>query len=136
MSEALKGSCLCGAVRFSVSQPVTELRACHCVHCQKTSGAAGSVNAVLPASAFKITRGTPKRYAAKADSGRTLMRYFCGDCGSPIYSHRETTPETVVVRAGAFDNPPPMTIGTHIWTKSKRPWATIDPSCKQLEGQP
>lgn len=136
MSETLTGSCLCGAIRFTVSQPVTELRACHCVHCQKTSGGAGSVNAVMPANAFKITRGTPKRFAAKADSGRTLYRHFCADCGSPIYSQRENPPETVVVRAGAFDNPPPMKIGANIWTRSKRPWAYIDPESKQLEGQP
>ncbi len=136
MPEAIHGSCLCGAIQFSVSEPVTELRACHCKHCQKASGAAGSVNAVLPASAFKLTQGTPKRYAAKADSGRTLMRYFCGDCGSPLYSHRETTPEMLVVRAGAFDDPPPMQITANIWTKSKRPWAYVDPASKQVEGQP
>ena len=136
MPEAIHGSCLCGAIQFTVGQPVTELRACHCKHCQKASGAGGSVNAVVPASAFKLTKGTPKRYAAKADSGRTLFRYFCGDCGSPLYSHRETAPETLVVRAGAFDDAPPMRITANIWTKSKRPWAYVDPASKQLEGQP
>ena len=136
MPDALSGSCLCGAIRFTVSQPVTELRACHCKDCQKASGAGGSVNAVLPASAFRITQGAPKRFAARADSGRTLFRHFCGDCGSPIYSYRETRPETLVVRAGAFDDPPPMKIAAHIWTKSKRPWAYVDPASKQLEGQP
>ena len=136
MSEVLNGSCLCGAVKFTVGQPVAELRACHCVHCQKASGGAGSVNAVLPSSAFRITQGAPKRFAARADSGRTLYRFFCGDCGSPLYSQREGAPETVVVRAGAFDDPPPMKIGANIWTKSKRPWAYVDPASKQLEGQP
>jgi hypothetical protein len=136
MTAKLAGSCLCGAIRYSVDVPVTELRACHCVHCQKTSGAGGSVNAVIPSSAFTITQGAPKRYAALADSGRTLYRYFCGDCGSPIYSQRATTPETVVVRAGTLDNAPDMKIATTIWTRSKRPWAWIDPSSKQFPGQP
>ena len=136
MSETLSGSCLCGAIRFTVSEPITELRACHCTHCQKASGGAGSVNALLPSSAFAITRGAPKRFAAKADSGRTLYRYFCGDCGSPIYSQRENMPERVVVRAGAFDNPPPMKVTANIWTKSKRPWALIDPASTLVEGQP
>src|SRR5207249_4268266 len=76
MSEPVSGSCLCGAIRFTVSAPVGELRACHCTHCQKTSGGAGSVNVVMPSSALQITKGTPKRYAAKADSGRTLYRFF------------------------------------------------------------
>ena len=47
-------------------------------------GAGGSVNEVLPSTALKFTQGTPKRYAGKADSGRTLFRFFCGDCGSPL----------------------------------------------------
>jgi hypothetical protein len=132
----LLGSCLCGAIRYAIDAPVTELRACHCVHCQKTSGAAGSVNAVLPTSAFRITQGTPKRYSAKADSGRTLYRFFCGDCGSPIYGQRETTPDRVVVRAGAFDNPGDMKITADIWTGSARPWAHIDPASAKNPGQP
>jgi hypothetical protein len=136
MAEGLTGSCLCGAIRFTVNAEIADLRACHCTHCQKTSGGAGSVNAVLPSSAFKITQGTPKRYDAKADSGRTLYRFFCGDCGSPLYSQRATTPETVVVRAGSLDAAPPMKIGANIWIKSALPWAHIDPASKQFPAQP
>ena len=136
MPALLTGSCLCGAVRYSVSAPVSELRACHCTHCQKTSGAAGSVNAAIPSSAFKLTQGTPKRYDAAAASGRTLYRFFCGDCGSPLYSQRATNPDLVMVRAGGFDNPEGMKIATHIWTKSARPWAHIDPASQQIPGQP
>lgn len=132
----LNGSCLCGAIRYSISAPVTELRACHCKNCQKQSGAQGTVNAVLPSSAFKLTAGKPKRFTAVADSGRTLHRYFCGDCGSGVYSQREANPEMVVVRAGTFDNPPDMKITAHIWTGSKRSWAHIDPACQQHPGQP
>lgn len=136
MTAKLAGSCLCGAIRYSVDLSVTELRACHCVHCQKTSGAGGSVNAVIPSSAFTIEQGAPKRYAALADSGRTLYRHFCGDCGSPIFSQRANAPETLVVRAGTLDDAPDMKIATNIWTRSKRPWAWIDPSTRQFPEQP
>lgn len=132
----LSGSCLCGAIRYTISQPVTELRACHCTACQKLSGAGGTVNAPLPSSAFRVTQGTLKRFTMKADSGRTLHRFFCGECGTPIYSQREATPEMVVVRAGAFDNPGEMKIGAHIWTKSARPWSHIDPAATRHPGQP
>jgi hypothetical protein len=136
MPAPLTGSCLCGAIRYTIGVPVTELRACHCTHCQKASGADGSVNAAVPSSAFTITQGSPKRYDAKADSGRTLYRYFCGGCGSPIYSQRATTPETVVVRAGTLDNAGEMKIAVNIWTKSARPWDYIDPASKQFPAQP
>ena len=136
MPDAITGSCLCGAIRYSISAPVTELRACFCTNCQKASGAGGSINAVVPAAAFKITQGTPKRYAGVADSGRTLYRYFCGDCGSPIYSQRATTPEMLVVRAGTMEGLGDVKITASIWTKSARPWAHIEPASKQHPGQP
>ena len=132
----MNGGCLCGAIRYTVSAPVTELRACHCTNCQKASGAGGSVNAMMASAAFKITQGTPKRFTAVADSGRTLHRYFCGDCGSPLYSQRETTPDTLVLRAGTLDNPGAMKITTHIWTRSATSWAHMEPGTTQLPGQP
>jgi len=136
MTAQLTGSCLCGAIQYTISAPVAELRACHCTNCQKISGAGGTVNAIVASKDFRIVKGTPKRFTKTADSGRVLHRYFCGDCGSGIYTQRELTPERVVVRAGAFDDPPPMKIGAHIWTRSARNWDLIDPAAQQVPGQP
>lgn len=136
MPTPLTGGCLCGAVRYSVDWEVQELRACHCKDCQKASGAAGSVNAIVPSAAFRITQGMPRCFAAAADSGRTLNRYFCGDCGSPIYSQRPAAPEMVVLRAGTLDDDGDMKITANIWTRSARSWAHIDPASKQFPGQP
>jgi hypothetical protein len=130
------GGCLCGALRYTADVSVSELRACHCTNCQKGSGTAGSVNAVIPSAAFKLTRGTLKCYGSTADSGRTLNRSVCGDCGSPIYSQRATALDTLVLRAGSLDDSTGMKITANIWTRSARPWAYIDPASKQLPGQP
>ena len=115
MPTSRTGGCLCGAVRYAISAPITELRACHCIDCQRASGS---------------------HDAKKADSGRTLIRYFCGECGSQLYSHRETTHELLGVRAGTLDDSADLKISTHIWTKSARPWSHLDPAAKQVEGQP
>jgi len=136
MTVSHTGGCLCGAIRYTLSAPVTALRACHCTDCQKSSGSGSSVNAVVPGSAFELTRGTLKSHAVKADSGRTLIRYFCGDCGSPIYARREDTLERIAVRAGSFDDTSSMKITANIWTKSARPWSHIDPDAEQLPGNP
>ena len=136
MPAPLTGSCLCGAIRYTVSQPITELRACHCTNCQKASGAGGTVNAMIPSAAFQLVKGKPKRYSANADSGRLLHRFFCGDCGSALYSQRDTTPENMALRAGTLENAPPMKITGNIWTKSARPWSHIDPATQQHAGQP
>ena len=136
MTSPITGGCLCGAIRYAISSPVSGLRACHCTHCQKTSGTGSSVNAVILSKDFALTLGTPKRYTDKADSGRLLRRFFCGDCGSPIYSQRDASPDRMVVRAGSFDDSSAMKITANIWTKSARPWSHIDPGTEQLPGNP
>ncbi|HEX5093094.1 MAG TPA: GFA family protein [Burkholderiales bacterium] len=136
MADTLTGGCLCGAIRYTVSTQITELRACHCIHCQKGSGTGAAENAVIPSASFRLEQGTLKRYGSRAESGRTLYRHFCGDCGSPIYSQRENAPEAVVLRVGSLDNPGSCRITTHIWMRSARPWSCVDPASRQLAGQP
>ncbi len=132
----ITGVCLCGAIRYRIDLPITELRQCHCNNCQKASGSVGTIAAPIPTSAFKLLQGTPKRYSAVADSGRTLHRFFCANCGSPLYSQRENTPETMVMRAGTFDDSDGLKITAHIWTAKARSWHHIDPAAKQHPGQP
>ena len=128
MPAPLAGGCLCGAVRYTISAPVSTLRACHCLNCQKSSGTAGTINAVVPTESFKITKGETRKYDDSAtQSGRTLSRHFCAECGSPIYSHRNPNPGFVVVRAGTLDDSSGMKITGNIWTARARPWAHIDP---------
>jgi hypothetical protein len=134
MTASHAGGCLCGAIRYNVNAQITELRACHCTHCQKASGTGMNVVAAIPSASFTLLQGRPKRYTDTADSGRTLYRYFCGECGSPIYSHRETTPEILALRVGTLDDSSGMRITTHIWTRSRRPWSYIDPACEQHPG--
>jgi hypothetical protein len=135
MPTPFTGGCLCGAIRYTLDAEVRELRACHCTHCQKASGAGGSVYAVVPSSALTFTEGTPKRHEAKADSGRMLFRFFCADCGSPIYAHRETMPELWGLRVGTLDDPGELKITAHSWTRSARSWDHIDPGTKQFPRQ-
>ena len=130
------GGCLCGAIRYSVELDSTELRQCHCRDGQKASGAHGAVVALVARDKFKLEKGTPKRYAGKAASGRTLYRFFCPDCGSQLFGQRETMPEMMTLRAGTLDDSDGLKIGFHIWTGSARSWSYIDPNAKQHPGQP
>jgi hypothetical protein len=128
MPSPLTGGCLCGAIRYTISAPITALRACHCRNCQRSSGSGGTVNAVVPEDAFRITQGETRRYDDSAtQSGRTLSRHFCPTCGSPIYSHRNPRVGFVVVRAGSLDDSSGLKIAAHIWTASARPWSHIEP---------
>lgn len=128
MPSTLSGGCLCGKVRYTVSQPLQNIVACHCTHCQKTSGGGASFNAIVPTAAVSFVSGQPKLYADTAQSGNILKRYFCADCGSPIYSQREKTPEMMVLKVGTLDDSADMKLIMNIWTKSARPWMHIDPA--------
>ncbi|MCX7172665.1 MAG: GFA family protein [Proteobacteria bacterium] len=133
MTKPITGGCLCGKIRYAIDQPVEKIIACHCTHCQKISGSGASFNTPVPSSAFKITAGTPKFFADTPDSGNIMHRYFCGDCGSSIYSQRTKTPEMVVLKVGTLDDSNGMKLVMNIWTKSARPWMHIDPA---LQGYP
>ncbi len=118
----ITGGCLCGKIRYEISQPMQNIIACHCTNCQKSSGSGISHNTPIPSSAFKLTSGQPKVFADTANSGNKLYRAFCGDCGSPIYSQREKMPEMMVVKVGTLDNSNAMKLAMNIWTNSARPW--------------
>ena len=128
MPNSATGGCLCGKIRYAVSQPLHNIIACHCTHCQKVSGAGASFNAAIPSAAFTLSSGQPKVYEDIADSGNILRRYFCADCGSSIYSQREKTPEMVVLKVGTLDDSADMKLIMNIWTRSARPWMHLDPT--------
>ena len=128
MANEITGGCLCGKIRYTVSQPLEKIIACHCINCQKSSGTGAMQNAVVPSTAVSFTAGKPKVFADTAASGNTLNRYFCADCGSPIYSQRATMPEVMVIKVGSLDDTDDMKVVMNIWTKSARPWMHIDPA--------
>ena len=84
----IEGGCLCGAVRYrSDAEPVMQV-VCHCETCRKNSGSAFSMNVAVPQDRLRIESGSPRRYEDHSGaSGEAFYRFFCGDCGSHIYSH-------------------------------------------------
>ncbi len=132
MIETITGGCLCGKIRYSISQSVQNIIACHCTHCQKASGAGMSHNTVVPSSAYTITSGQPKVYEDTADSGNMLYRAFCPDCGSSLYSQREKNPEMMIVKVGSLDNSDGMKLIMNIWVKSARSWSHVSPDAENF----
>ena len=70
MSIQITGGCLCGAVRYACDDEPGTAGYCHCSDCRRVSGSAFGVSVPVAASAFRITKGTPKSYTKAADSGR------------------------------------------------------------------
>ena len=129
----LHGSCLCGKVTYEITGEPGPIGVCHCQRCRKANGSA--FNAVVPVNAanFRLLSGdTLKKYESSPGVGR----YFCGDCGSPIYSQRDAQPELLRVRIGTLDSALPGKPAVHIFVGSKASWHDIHDSAPQFDERP
>jgi hypothetical protein len=105
MSELpLTGRCLCGAVRFEVTEPPLGASYCHCVRCQRRTGTAASVQARIVPGSLRVTAGEELLRAFEPEAG--FPKIFCSACGSALWSSRPDTKEPVGIRMGAFDSDP------------------------------
>ena len=128
-TPALTGQCLCGQIGYQVEEAPAMTGICHCKNCQRQAGSAFSTLAGVKAAALEITAGTPKLYVdSDTTSGNNVERYFCGNCGSPIYSALPSQPDMVYLKTGTLDNTNEFVPMFHAWCDSKQDWVTLDES--------
>ena len=131
---AIAGGCLCGAVRFKIEADAPlAVRQCWCRVCQFIGAGGGTVNAVFFKDAVTVS-GPMTDYVNHADSGSTMHRRFCAQCGTPLFSEAEPRPNHIVVRVGTLDDPNLAAPGGIIWTRSAPVWACFDPTLPRAEG--
>jgi hypothetical protein len=105
MSNALiTGACVCGAVRYQVSEPFESSTYCHCTRCQRRTGTAASVNARAKPGTFRIVQGEDRVRSWKPPEG--AEKFFCGECGSALFSRSGPDGANVGVRLGTVDGDP------------------------------
>ncbi len=126
----MKGCCLCGKIRYEISGKILGINYCHCKECQKASGTAFATSAAINTDEFRIISG--KDYLKSFQSSKDKHRYFCSQCGSPIYSHRNAASK-LYIRLGTLDNDPVKRPEVHIYTKEKACWYEIRDGIPQLE---
>jgi hypothetical protein len=136
MKAVRSGGCLCGGVRYeSAGEPLFSLK-CHCRDCQRASGTAYVAAMRVPASGFRIIRGTPRRFVSKSDAGNEVTRFFCGDCGSPLYIQVATRPDIIGLRVGTLDDPGEFRPEADIFVRSAPPWDNLDPALPKHDTYP
>lgn len=103
-AAALRMYDCCSSHHYVQEQILTLVEAlCHCIDCQKWTGGPYTSNVVVPRTNFKVTSGTPKTWDAKGNSGKINKHFFCGTCGSGLYTELEVMPEMTCVKAGGLD---------------------------------
>jgi len=95
---------MCGAIKYEYTGEPAVTALCHCLDCQKWTGGAYTSNVVVPRTAFQVTSSTkPKEYDAVGNSGKVNKHFFCGTCGSGLYTELEVMPDVTCVKAGGLD---------------------------------
>ena len=119
----IRGSCLCGRVRYQIEGAISYASHCHCSQCRKGHGAAFASYAVLPSVALTFTAGAGEIRTYRASA--TATRTFCGHCGSNLEWRGSGTPERVGIALGTLDEDPGIRPRQHIFVGSKAPWYEI-----------
>jgi len=136
MKTPFTGGCLCGEIRYQCSTEPELMYYCHCTDCRKANGTAFHTGMYMKRSGFRLTSGTIRSYGSIADSGRSIIRYFCGHCGAHIYSDKGAETEMISLKAGSLDKPENFQPDTEIWTQSKVHWANVPDDLKSFEKGP
>jgi hypothetical protein len=119
----LIGGCLCGGVRFEISEPLVSANYCHCTRCQRRTGTAASAQARIVPGSLQITSGEELIRAYEPEDG--FPKAFCSACGSALWSVSPESGQPISVRMGAFDDDPGIRPGAHQFVAYAASWEAI-----------
>src|SRR5689334_17837921 len=103
--RSLRGSCLCGEVRYELSPPFSKFAHCHCMRCRKATGAAHASNVYLAPGQLTWLRGQDVIGHFDLPAAASFARWFCRQCGAAV-PRLSRSGRTVVVPAGSLDDDP------------------------------
>ncbi|MGR9045147.1 MAG: GFA family protein [Gammaproteobacteria bacterium] len=118
----LKGSCLCGAVKYEVNGDPERFYHCHCSRCRKSSGTGHATNVLLSNATLVFTSGEFLLKQFKIPEAKRFTRQFCSHCGSSV---ARFVPEIngVVIPAGSLDDDIPIKPQARIFWGSRVDWS-------------
>jgi hypothetical protein len=119
----LKGSCLCGGVKYEVDAAPDALRFCHCTSCKQLSGGAGTINFPASPSAIRIVEGEELLQSFTPEGGST--KTFCKNCGANLFGGGWPTSERCSVRVANIGDPIDAKVGAHLFVRSTASWETL-----------
>ena len=120
---SLHGSCLCGGVKFEVTDSPDTLRHCHCESCKKLSGGTGTMNGRVRSSAIHILDGEDLLQTFEPPGGSA--KTFCRTCGSNLFGGGWPKSEMTSVRASAIDDDLAARPSAHLYVRSLAEWETL-----------
>ena len=133
MQAGLTGGCACGQVRYRLGSAPMIVHCCHCKDCQRQTGTAFVLNALIETSEVMQLGGEIHFVAMPTDSGRPHRVARCVSCGTAVWSHYGGRSLDCFVRVGSLDEPSALSPDVHIFTRSKLPWIALPPGVPAFE---
>ena len=121
----MDGRCTCGAVRYRLAAAPLFTHACHCTWCQRESGSAFALNAVIEADRLEVA-GAVEEIVIPSASGKGQTVARCPACKVALYSYYAGAGRKVAfVRIGTLAHPATCPPDIHIFTETKLPWLVL-----------
>jgi hypothetical protein len=121
---SLSGGCLCGGVRFELSEPARLAGYCHCRRCQRRTGTASSAQVRIDGRALRLLRGEELVRSWRHPDGG-FEKCFCRECGAHLFSRNPEDHRQMSVRMGAFDGDPGVRPSWRAFVAYAAPWEPI-----------
>ena len=122
----LEGGCTCRAVRYRMLTPPMIVHCCHCSWCQRETGTAFALNAVIEAARVELLAGEPESVNTPSASGKGQKIWRCPTCRIAVWSNYPGGGDaTRFIRVGTLDTPAALPPDVHIFTSTKQPWVVL-----------
>ena len=129
----VEGGCDCRRVRYRVGGAPLFVHACHCRWCQRETGTAFALNAMIESERVATLGDEPELVPTPSASGRGQQIARCPACRVAVWSHYPGAgPAIKFLRVGTLDNPDLMPPDIHIYTSTKQPWVVLPPQARAV----
>jgi hypothetical protein len=128
MEGSMDGGCDCREIRYRLKTTPMWVNCCHCRWCQRETGSAFAINALIEADRVELTHGEPEVINTPSNSGKGQKIVRCPTCKIAVWSNYGGGGDKIrFVRVGTLDNPDACPPNIHIFTTTKQPWVVLPP---------
>ena len=133
-SRPYDGGCTCRHVRYRMTTKPLFVHCCHCRWCQRETGAAFALNAMIEAERVQLLEGEVQVVDTPSNSGKGQKISRCSRCHVAVWSNYAGAGDAVrFVRVGTLDDPDRLPPDVHIFTASKQPWVILPSDIPAVE---
>ncbi len=121
MEKSINGSCLCGAITWTVKGPFEAFHLCHCSRCRKGTGSAHAANIFTRPENITWLQGQDLIKRFELPEAKRFSKCFCTQCGSTV-PYVSRTGEVLLIPAGSLDEDPEIRPQDNIFWDDRAPW--------------